>query len=141
MLLAAAARLLLSRFPRSSVGGIAGERTHGRLQSYTPLHIACRYALPRVVARLLAVDMGGDPNVRTLDDGRTALHVVCAYPSTCPEDADARLQVLNLLLAWAEPCSGQLPQVNAVDFNGDTALHAAAAVGSRRLVTVRVQRR
>ena len=89
------------------------------------------------MAHLLSPAVGGDPNVRTLDDGKTALHVVCAFPSTCAADADARLQVLNLLLTWSSPGDGEPPDVNAVDYNGDTALHVAAAVGSRRLVTVR----
>jgi hypothetical protein len=162
--------------------------------------------MPQMVAYMLSSAVGGDPNTRTRDGGRTSLHVVCAFPSTrlvgpscvhsqhcplppsppaplpgwraargdrviarrspccrlydrhccsdtlghCPplgplnpssplfchstRDMDNRLAVLNMLLTWSGP-SGPT-DANAVDFEGDTALHVAAAVGSRRLITV-----
>jgi hypothetical protein len=73
--------------------------------------------MPQMVARLLSARLGGDPNVRTRDGGRTAVHVACAFPSTTPADADRRLAVLNMLLAWCGPAGPA--DLNAVDFEGE----------------------
>lgn len=48
----------------------------------TPLHYACRFGLPTLVSTLLSERFGGDPNVRTADDGCTSLHVACGAGSS-----------------------------------------------------------
>lgn len=77
---------------------------------------------------------GGDPN---LVDGhaRTCLHLVARRRA----DAGAVTRqgaVLQALLAWRRTSPGLpavLPHVNAVDLDGNTALHLAAMAGSRHV--------
>jgi hypothetical protein len=105
------------------------------LQGWTPLHWACRHNMHRLVPGLL--QRGGDPNVRTLDDGSTSLHIAARDGVTAGSaDAIRKLEVVDALLRWSGDSGAAVPMVNAVDLRGNTALHLAAAAGNRAIVIV-----
>ena len=91
----------------------------------TPLHMACKEALPNLVA--LFVQHKGNPACKN-DLQECSLHSTCLSP----HNSDARSQIIETLLQWRGTKGVDDPlvlQSDSMDIEGNTALHYAAYNG------------
>ncbi|XP_055938301.1 ankyrin repeat and IBR domain-containing protein 1-like [Argiope bruennichi] len=108
------------------------------LKHNTPLHLAALHAM-KPLLRIFLHDLKGNPNKKNAV-GETPLHLVCQVDDTRPPiNQDKRAACLNLLLQWRHPTNSEKKlKLDAVDNEGNTALHYAAGGGLKQCVEMLV---
>jgi ankyrin repeat protein len=100
----------------------------------TPFWLAAKFVEPEIIRALLA---GGADAKLTINDGTTPLMAAAGLKEPAARDADRRGLALidggklpdESVILDAVAAVLQSGDINAVNANGDTALHAAAAMG------------
>lgn len=103
----------------------------------TALHYAAQHGMKHLL-RMFLTDFGGNPNKKN-GHNESVLHCACILGSHRTYSAqERRASCVTLLLQWRGPLlnNGEREKVdvNAQDYNGNTALHVAAANGLYRCV-------
>lgn len=103
---------------------------------YSSLHLAAKHAM-KPLLRVFLNEFGGDPNKED-GEGKTALHLVCQGDLAARSSSKKRRAACLVLILKCRGPSEGLKKVNidAVDKEGNTALHYAAATGLQKCVEI-----
>lgn len=102
----------------------------------TPVHLAAKFALTRLLQMFL--DYGGNPSLVN-SRGENALHSTCLLSSFPLKRAD----LIDLLLSWELMRPDNVLEkidINAVDIDGNTALHLTAFNGMVQCLEILIKR-
>ncbi|XP_022243991.1 ankyrin repeat and IBR domain-containing protein 1-like isoform X1 [Limulus polyphemus] len=107
------------------------------LQHNTPLHLAAKHAM-KPLLRIFLNELGGNPNKKN-GSNKTALHLACqGNLIRSLSTQERRAACVSLILQWRGPllANGEEERINlsAVDEEGNTSLHYAAATGLKKCV-------